>query len=667
MTNDIIYITTWWLVFLVIGVVSFPLVWFFLRRFSDGGYGFTKIAGLILTSYTAFCGGTLKILPFKTINLYIILAAFSLLNLLIFSKHKNQILKTLTERKRIILAQEILFFLGLSFWSIIRGFQPDIRGLEKFMDFGFINSILKSDFFPPSDMWMAGKAINYYWFGHLFTAFATKISQIPSDITYNLMIATIAGFTLTEVFSIVSTFLLSAKIKKMQIVYLGAIASSFLVVFAGNFHAPFYILKDGTERYWYPDATRFIGYNPDVEDKTIHEFPIYSFVVSDLHAHLLNLPVVIFYLALLWNHFISINNKKKYLNHILMSFCLGVIIMTNTWDFANYSLLTFVISLVLTRKKFIQRAITMGAIGIGAIIFALPFLTHFSSITEGIKFVHSHSRIWQLAILWGFPAITGTIFFLILGRKRKIIVSDLFILGLFLTAFILVIIPEIIYVKDIYAASHYRANTMFKLTYQAFVVSYLSAGYVFVRTFFLVKKYLYKYILTTTYLLLASSVLIYPYFAIKSYYGELKTYHGLSGEKWLASQYPDQYLTLLWFRENVIGQPVILEAPGDSYTDYNILSAYSGLPTVQGWFVHEWLWRGKPEIPQARVNDVQIIYTSQNLNETRNLLHKYKVEYIVVGAFERQKYPNLNEQKFTQLGEPVFSAGQSRVYKVTVI
>jgi uncharacterized membrane protein len=55
--------------------------------------------------------------------------------------------------------------------------------------------------------------------------------------------------------------------------------------------------------YWFPDATRFIGHNPKAdppdEDMTIHEFPSYSFVISDLHAHVINLPFVLTLLALL--------------------------------------------------------------------------------------------------------------------------------------------------------------------------------------------------------------------------------------------------------------------------------------------------------------------------------------------------------------------------------
>lgn len=692
MDNDLIFIARWWGLFFVLGIASFPLVWSVFKRFLDFGWGFSKIIGLVVISYIIFLSATLKILPFNTSTTYFVFVFYTLINLAIFQKNKKEITTSIKQRKKVLVIEELLFLIGLTFWSYVRAHQPDIRGLEKFMDYGFINSILNSNFFPPQDMWMAGTSINYYWFGHLLTAVATKLTQIPSYVTYNLMIATIAGLALIGVFSVVSSLLSHLKPKKIKVVLLGATISAILVTSAGNFHTPYFVLKPviatppmvliggyespfrilreifnvSVEKYWYPDATRFIGHNPDIDDKTIHEFPIYSFVVSDLHAHLLNLPIVILYIGLLWNFFSEKEKSKKALSLVIMSFVLGIVIMTNTWDFANYGLVTALSLIILSGKKLIKNALSLGATGVGGILFALPFLVNFSSITEGIKLVHTHSAPWQLAILWGFPAAITIVFLIFLARKKnKIGNSDFFVISLLLSSFILIAIPEIIYVKDIYAASHYRANTMFKLTYQAFVMSYLTSGYIFIRTFSSIKKLLYKYILITGYLLLASSILVYPYFAIRSYYGKLETYYGLSGETWLEKQYPSTHQALIWLRKNVVGQPVILEAPGDSYTDHNVISSYSGFPTVQGWFVHEWLWRGKAEIPQERVNVVQEIYTSSDLNQTKELLDRYKVEYIIVGAFEHQKYPNINEKKFNELGKLVFSAEQSRIYKVT--
>jgi len=180
-----------------------------------------------------------------------------------------------------------------------------------------------------------------------------------------------------------------------------------------------------------------------------------------------------------------------------------------------------------------------------------------------------------------------------------------------------------------------------------------------------IKKPFFKLLAVLTSSVVIASILIYPYFGVKSFYGELKIYKGLDGEAWLERDYPGEYSAILFFRENVVGQPVILEAAGDSYTDFNVISSYSGLPTISGWFVHEWLWRGSPEFPQARANDVSQIYLNLDPFETLNILAKYNVSYVVVGTFERQKYPTLNEEKFEKIGRMVFSNSGVNIYQLS--
>jgi uncharacterized membrane protein len=675
-SHDLIYIAIWWIWFFIFGLVSIPLCFLVFKRFVDLGYGFAKTISLLVITYLAFAGATFHLFPLHSSTLYLILIFYAALNFYIFTKNKKTIISSLSKKIKILAIQEILFTLGLIFWSFVRAHQPDILGLEKLMDFGFINSILRSTHLPPADMWFAGSSINYYWFGHLVVAIATKLSNVPPSVTYNLMLATILGLTLTGAFSISATLVKSLKRKvNLRIAVAAGLISAVLLAFGGNFHTPFFVLKEGTKSYWYPDATRFIGYNPDVNDKTIHEFPQYSFVVSDLHAHLINLPFVLLFIALLANlilenrHPLSLkigNSQNKSLRKIIykinfnnliylfpLGFVLGVMFMTNAWDFANYSLLTaiaFLIFVVKKKNSLTKKIIVLASVGLiillTAVITALPFILNFESIAQGIKLVNSRSALWQLSILWGFPAILSLIFVWLL------------------TKLILITLPEIFYVKDIYIASHHRANTMFKLTYQAFVMFYLSSGYIAARSFTILKSKQAKFIFAVFYTALFASILYYPNFAISSYYGHLKNYKGLSGEAWLKDRYPGEYEALLWFRENVKGQPTILEAPGDSYTDFNVVSSYSGLPTISGWFVHEWLWRGDSSFPQKRVTDITQIYTSSDTKITKQLLDKYDVSYVIVGTHERQKYPNLNENKFSNLGEQIFSSTNTKLYKL---
>ena len=80
----------------------------------------------------------------------------------------------------------------------------------------------------------------------------------------------------------------------------------------------------------------------------------------------------------------------------------------------------------------------------------------------------------------------------------------------------------------------------------------------------------------------------------------------------------------------------------------------TGLPTVMGWYVHEWLWRNDTQDLNEKSSEIETIYTSADSTQVEALLEKYNVSYIFVGAQEREKYPNINEDLLRSLGEVVF-------------
>lgn len=712
MIADVFIIFYWWLITVILAVLSLPLIFKIFGKFWDKGWIFAKTASFLLISYLAFILSRAHIFPFYRETLFLIILALAGLNIywLNLGKNKKKIIKIFEENWRIFVWQEVLFLFMLIFWALIRGYAPRIEGLEKFMDFGFVRSILRTKWFPPADMWFAGESINYYYFGHLIAAVLTKISSLDPAVTYNLMMATVFSLTFTSTFSLASNLInfLTRNVKLARLaarqvtrkLIIGGLISAMLLTLGGNLHTITYVIKRGAKNYWYPDATRFIGYEPDnPNDATIHEFPSYSFVVADLHGHMNDIPTVLFFLAVLLTFGLSLKSKKKVLKIArprqaegeagenwklkipLIAWLLAVMYMTNSWNFPIYGVLfALFIFLVLVFKKskltidglieIIKQVFTYGLIVlVGAIIFAMPFAISFSPMAQGIRIVDAHSFWWQLLILWGFFWFMAVIFWIFVFSKLKIKnykfrVADFFVLALTIWATTLIFIPEIIYVKDIYIHEHHRSNTMFKLVYQSFMMYSLVTGYIFIRIKDSLKNNL---LLTTSYLLLFlagfASHLIYPYFSIKGYYGNLKNYQGLYGMSFLEKQYPDNYEAVLWLNENIQGQPVILEAAGESYTLYNHFSAMTGLPTIEGWTVHEWLWRGGYDQPGRRVEEVKTIYQGDE-EEAEQLLKKYKVSYVIVGPLEEEKYPDLDEERFFNWGQPVFTSGDTTVYQL---
>ena len=210
---------------------------------------------------------------------------------------------------------------------------------------------------------------------------------------------------------------------------------------------------------------------------------------------------------------------------------------------------------------------------------------------------------------------------------------------------------------------HFRSNTMFKLGYQAFIMYSVISAYVILDTLQWIKTRVSSRIFLMLIIPQLFLVSIYPLFSVRSYFGELKTYQGIWGLQWLQNEYPDNYAAMDYLN-HVGNDNVIVEADGDSYTDYNQFSVFTGHPTVIGWAVHEWLWRGTYDVVAPRREDVRSIYESEDIRETKSILYRYNVRYVVIGRLERQKFTKLAEQKFAILGRVVFRNGETVIYEL---
>jgi uncharacterized membrane protein len=674
MTTDFNFIFLWWLIYFLFGLLSLPLTFSIFRSFWDKGYIFSRTISILTITYVLFISGVFKVAPFTLSSILCLVGLVLIANILYLNKDGNYgIFSSILRQKwKIFLFQEIIFFVILAVWSYVRGFAPDIEGLEKYMDWGFVNSALRSEYFPPVDMWFSGLPINYYYFGQLIVAMITKVSSLDSAITYNLAIASTCAMVFTSTFSLASNIISGlAKHISLKHIIIGGFVSAIILTFGGNLH-PLYktsrnvivgglSLQTAVNQYWYPDATRFIGFDPDVQDKTIHEFPLYSFVVADLHGHMNGIPIILLFISIL---FLFFNTQPRPITVswklvVPLGFLLSLAFMTNAWDFAVYGLL-FAVSFFLWSRSIVS-TFTHGIFVIFFwYLFTLPFNLNFIPMAEGLRLSDTRTPFYQLFVLYGgfwiicLPfAITSLRAVL---RRSSLKTSELFTLSLIIVATILVIIPEIGYIKDIYIYEHRRANTMFKLVYQAFIMYSIASGIILIR---FRSSVIYKAI----FFIVLIAHLSYPYFAIRSYYG-LKEYKGLNGFNYLKERYPDNYHAVKWINDNISGQPVVLEAVGDSYTTFNHVSSATGLPTVVGWIVHEWLWRGSYDAPASRQTDVERIYQSSDVGEVQSLIQKYSINHIFVGDKEREKYLNLNENNFIQLGAKViFTSGLTKIYQ----
>lgn len=773
---DGLHALLWWLIVTSGGLIVWPLVYRYVPQ-KPSSLTLARVTFSLLATLAVVWLSTLKILPFKTIWLWLVVL---LLGFGWFIPRWRQALWThLKTAWKSIVAMELLFLLFFILGVYLRGQMPNLDSLEKFMNIGFLNSLNRTTFLPAADMWFAGGSINYYYAGHIAVAIWQKLGAFNPAIAYNLAMATVFAVTAVLSFSLGYT-LLDTKEKKWPARFAGT-SAMLLITLGSNGHpilyderSPLAFIGRAFTRwwpavagdhlaYWFPASTRYIGYNPDLADKTIHEFPAYSFIVADLHAHLINLMFVLALLAILvalvraraeaepkplmkGNNTILTAWLQRLRTLVTSPLLIAVALflsffqMANYWDFVMYtavlaltflftaeqherptlrSFLIFMVQagLVVFVFLFIQSpllavllylcliALNSGlasykptrwtaAASDTTFIFglahalALPFNLSFEPIGKTIRLTENRTSLYQFLVVWGLILLmAGVTLFLFWREARKTPTTQL--LTLFsLSGLLFLLIPEIVYVVDIYGGSYLRANTMFKFTYQGFVLlmTVVAMGAPFMVKRLLAQPTPRRFLAAVLTIGLTLTFLWFPVRAAGQWFGHLSldNYQGLDGTGPLRTKASellvledektlvDYFQVIDWFNREVAGQPTIVEAYGYSYSDANLVSAFTGLPTVIGWATHEWLWRTTLATPNAygdvvlpRQRDVETIYTADDPAVQRALLAAYNVDYLIVGGLEKAKF-NIDPfaDSWSELGTLVFETASVRVFQI---
>ncbi len=707
--NESAVFLNWWMTALLFGIGYYPLGKRLFSTFADKGFAFSKVLGIFLGGFLMWFLGVCGLAPFNApVSITCAAAPAAMCWVLYFWRRKKEPRpfenKGLFVNVDLILLEEIIFIAAFLLWTYVVAFRPAAHGTEKFMDYGFLASFMRTDAIPAKDMWYSFYDINYYYGGQYYTAFLAKISGTSAAYAYNIMRTMIAGFAFVLPFSIAAHLVSGVKEGKHRSIFspapvIAGTLSGLAVSIAGNMHYVLYklfgdVLKlSGYENYFFPSPTRFIGHNPLIEDdQCIHEFPSYSFLLGDLHAHMVNIIFVLLVIGILIAWFRkkdasgkaeALLFKKKGFKYAVLSavtdpaiwmlgILTGVFRLTNYWDFAIYltvvAIGTFLVFLKFSEKgtyflHFVQWVVRMLlAAGIGALA-ALPFTLTFQTMQSGIGISPHHTTLYQLSVLWGLPVAAVVLLFVFVvvitrrkGFLKSMQISDMAALLLGICAVGLVLIPEFIYVRDIYEANYARSNTMFKLTYQAFIMFGISMSYSIVRVFTAVKKIIVRIICL---ILAGLFVLTCGYFpdSVGLWFGDVcdrLRYKGLDAEAFLYDEFASDAGAVKWLEDNVKGSVPILEVNGNSYSDNAVVSAMTGLPTVLGWYVHEWLWRSDTDSLKERSADVSAMYTAPDIETLEILLNKYGIRYIFVGTNEREAFPDMNEFLLQSAGHIVY-------------
>ncbi len=386
----------WYLFIFLLGWLVYPFVRLALGGLADRGYPLARLVGMILLAFLVWFGSS-NGLPFTRGVIWLVLAGLLVVNLLLFLSQRTQIIAEIKSRPKYFLVVEGLFLAFFILDLLIRLGNPDLwhpaKGGEKPMDFSYLNAVIKSTSFPPYDPWFAGGYINYYYYGFVLVGVIIKALGIVPAVAYNLVLPTLFAMVALGAFSVGWNLLsrnhsgedkatplerkgieraplfagLAAAVGMLILGNLGTInmiwegfqltivsrevmeKADFFTRIGWTFQGLFNYFRGSPMPYnigeWYWNPSRAIPGEP------ITEFPFFTFLYADLHAHMIALPVTV--LALSWGLNIlrgRWNWRMEGRGEIwawvqfgctfaLGGLAIGALRPTNTWDMPVYLVL----------------------------------------------------------------------------------------------------------------------------------------------------------------------------------------------------------------------------------------------------------------------------------------------------------------------------------------
>ncbi len=710
---NFIFFIKWYLTLLGTGLIFYPITMKVFGKFSNKGWFFSKVLGFAIPGLTFWLLSYLKLLRYTAVNCYLVVGIFAIFSIWLLVKSKNEERKFSAQLLHSILSSELLFLIIFLFWTYFKCFSYGLDyQTEKYMNYGFLNALYHTEYMPAEDIWLSGYQINYYYFGQYLASFMAKITFSQVNETFNLFVALINTMSFVLPFSICYTLMkhfpnLFPKIKKIWPSLCGLIAA-FAVAVGGTLYFPIYrLIVDrealGLGEYYYWEDSRYIGYRPDTNDKTINEILPYSSVIGDMHAHHIDTMLVFTTLALLVGFMLEEDEESNhpfsfYLRFALLGCVLGIQKMTNFWDFPIY--LTVIILCIgfqllakyhLSKETIKRTLLIYFEVILISILVSLPFTNDLYMSTTTIRLTHVTSPFYKMCVFWGLPTVCilyFLIFLVIRFMKTKekhhfrssmwkyfsnLNKSDLFIFIIGCCAIGLIIIPEIIYVKDIYASEYKRANTVYKVWYQAEILFDLSVSYIVMR-FLGEKSGIVKKVIPLLFLVMFVSTFGYGINAIDfaaSHFSK-NTFNSLDNtEFFIKKESMNDYYAIQWIKKNIPKDKIIAQKTNGSYQLTPFVSVLTANPTVLGWHGHEWIWRAVninlvpeeneknekeeqistcPKEISERFEDMGTLFRSKDEKKLKEIIDKYEISYIYLSDLNSKENPTVNGEALKTLG-----------------
>ncbi len=319
----------------LVGLAAFPLVFRAFPKLADRGFGLSIPAGMLIVSTLVWLLSYVNVLPNSTWAWWLVVVLVAAGGGIAVRRQGAALRRLLTERWPALVTAQVVFIVFFALFALLRANDPNITNTEKPMEILMLNAAVSADSAPPADPWLAGETVAYYYGGYWNLGGVATLSTVPTASGFNLSLALIAAMAASAMFSLVYS-MVSRDGGGFSGAALAGVGSSVLLLMlasvagwwelAANFGVGsegFYdwLAIDRLQRNpdvgsWKPDefwwwfrASRVINTFDESGvglDFTIQEFPAFSFILGDLHPHVISIPFVIVGLAAAYNLFITI-------------------------------------------------------------------------------------------------------------------------------------------------------------------------------------------------------------------------------------------------------------------------------------------------------------------------------------------------------------------------
>lgn len=494
------YLFVWWVLLLLLSFAALPVTLRFLRFLPERGYAFAKPLALLLWVYPFWLLTSLGFLQNSFGALAFLLVALAVLSWgVLRGRGENSVIAWLRANWKYALVVEAVFLIAYLAFAYFRAFNPEISNTEKPMEFMFLNSILQSQTFPPHDAWLSGYAISYYYLGYVIVAALAKLGSIPSSYAFNMGLISTFALAAAGAFGLIFNLVCAAQAedaapqtKKSRAPYVFGVLAVFVLLVIGNLEGAFEVgynagigsrelyaelnlhgleevAPSGSfvpqDNWWWWRASRVLNdTNPNGGGhvEVIDEFPLFSFLLGDLHPHVLALPYGLLALGIALNlllrpvvpiplvsgeteQFLKIENTSgaaaglvKMISaqiltpsFVLTMLVVGALGMLNTWDIVTYGIVVaaaFALSQYRAHGKMsLPMLASAGAyfilLYVGAFVLFIPFYLGFSSQARGIApNIFNRTPLHSYLIMFGlfiFAVASFTVLLLMQQQDKR--------------------------------------------------------------------------------------------------------------------------------------------------------------------------------------------------------------------------------------------------------